>query len=89
MALTYVVVRGKPSNCTTDPLTKFDPLTVRVKVPPNASTGFGEMLEIDGTGLFTVRVSAAEAPPPGAELTTVIDRYPATATSDVGIAAFT
>jgi hypothetical protein len=45
------------------------------------------MLEIEGTGLLTAKVSADEVPPPGAALKTVIDRFPATAMSDAGIDA--
>jgi len=45
------------------------------------------MLETEGTGLVTARVSGDEPPPPGAALKTVIDRVPATAMSEAGIDA--
>ncbi len=87
VGLTNVVGRGEPLTCTTDPLINPDPLTVKVKLPPRASTGFGEMLEIEGTGLLTVNVTGAEVPPPGAGVNTVIDNKVPVARSDAGIAA--
>jgi hypothetical protein len=62
-------------------------LTVKVKLPPSAITNGGEMLEIDGTGLFTVNVADDEVPPPGAGVKTVIDNRAPVARSDAGIAA--
>src|SRR5262245_38811539 len=85
--LTNVVGRGLPLTCTTDPLTNPDPSTVKVKLPPKTSTGFGEMLEIEGTGLSTASVTAAEVPPPGAGLRTVMFRLAPVATSEDGICA--
>lgn len=73
--------------CTIDPLTYPDPLTVRVKLGPNTSAVAGEMLEIEGTGLLTVNVTADEVPPPGVGVKTVIDNKAPTARSDAGIAA--
>src|SRR5690242_339075 len=72
---------------TTEPATNPVPLTVRVKLPARARAGFGEMVEIEGTGLFTARARAEEAPPAGAALKTVTDSEPATAMSDAGIEA--
>jgi hypothetical protein len=71
-----VVGVGLPSNRTTDPRINPEPLTVSVKLPPaaTATTGFGEMLVIEGSGLLTVRVTAEEVPPPGVGLETVMDR---------------
>jgi len=62
-------------------------LTVKVKLPPKTSTGFGETLEIEGTGFRTASVRAADVPPPGAEFVTVIDRLAPVATSDDVICA--
>lgn len=42
----------------------------------------GEMLEMDGTGLLTVKESAADVPPPGAGVKTVMESVPAEAMSD-------
>jgi hypothetical protein len=81
------VGNGVPSNCTTEVPTKPVPVTLRVNELPVATTGFGEMLETDGTGLFTVSVNAPETPPPGAGLETVTDKYAPTATSEAEIVA--
>src|SRR5262249_11031710 len=68
--LTNVVARLEPLTRTVDPLTKFEPLTVRVKLPPPADVEDGEMLEILGTGLVTDRLTGAEVPPPVSRLVT-------------------
>ena len=64
------------------------PLTVKVKLPPSATTRLGEMLEIEGTGLVTVRMTAAEVPPPGEGVETVMDNKAPAARSDAGRLAF-
>ena len=63
------------------------PVRVRVKAALPAETLAGEMLESVGSGLVIVNVKAAEVPPPGAELTTVIEMLPAEAISLAEIAA--
>src|SRR5579871_3665115 len=50
---TKVVVRALPFHCTTFPLTKPDPLTVRVKAPLPAAAVFGLMPLVTGVGLLT------------------------------------
>jgi len=87
VALTKVVGRAEPFTCTTDELTNPDPLTVRVKLGPNTSAVDGEIFEIEGAGLLTVNVTAAEVPPPGVGVKTLIERRAATARSEAGIAA--
>ena len=87
MLLTKVVVRLEPLTWTTDPLTKFVPFTVRIKAGPPAKVVLGEMLVSEGGGLLTTSESTAEAPPPGAGFTTVMERVPAEAMSLAGIAA--
>jgi hypothetical protein len=57
------------------------PVSVRVKAALPAETLAGEMLEREGSGLVIVSVAAAEVPPPGAELATVIETLPDEATS--------
>jgi hypothetical protein len=87
---TKVVVRADPFHRTTEPLTKFVPLTVRVKAAPPAVAEVGEMLDTDGTGLgvaLTVNVCAFEVPPPGVGLNTVTVAVPVAAMSLAGIAA--
>ena len=89
MLLTKVVVRLEPFTWTTDPEMKLPPLRVNVNPPPPAMTLAGEILESDGAGfgLLTVRVSAADTPPPGAGFITVVERVPAEAMSLARIAA--
>src|SRR5947209_974262 len=72
-----------------DPLTKFVPVAVSVKPAPPAMTVPGEIAVSVGGAAVTVSVRAPDAPPPGVEFTTVIDKLPAPATSDAGIAAVT
>ena len=86
----YVVVRLDPFHCTTEPLMKLLPLTVRVKAEPPAVAEVGLMLVVVGTGLaaaLIVKVCALEAPPPGAGLNTVTEAVPAVAMSVAVIAA--
>src|SRR5205809_707882 len=85
--LTNVVTRAPLFHCTTDPLTKFVPFTVRVKAAAPAVALPGVSEPIVGTGLLMVNVSAPEVPPPGVGENTVTDAVPAVATSLAGIAA--
>ena len=85
--LLNVVVRLEPFTCTTEPGTKFEPFTVRVNAALPAVMVLGEMFESDGAGFVTATVSWPEVPPPGAALTTVMERLPAEAMSLAGIAA--
>ena len=87
MLLTKVVLRLDPLTWTTDPLTKFVPFTVRVKARPPAKVVLGEMLVSEGGGLLTTSANAAEAPPPGAGFSTVMESVPAEAISLAGMAA--
>jgi hypothetical protein len=83
--LTKAMLRLEPFTCITDPFTKFEPLTVNVKVPLPASTVAGDKLVSDGTGLLTVKVRDALAPPLGVEA--VMERDPAVARVLAGIVA--
>src|SRR5207249_8911989 len=85
--LTNVVTRAPLVHCTTDPLTKFVPFTVRVKAAAPAVALPGVSEPIVGTELLMVNVSAPEVPPPGVGENTVTDAVPAVATSLAGIAA--
>jgi hypothetical protein len=67
--------------------TKPVPFTVRVKATPPAVALVGEIVVIVGAGLFTVKVTAFDVPPPGAGLVTVTLRVPAVATSEAWTAA--
>lgn len=81
VALTNVVVLALPLKLTEAPLTKPVPFTVKVNAAPPTLALAGESEVIAGTGLFTVRLTAEEVPPPGAGLKTVIGKEPAVAIS--------
>ena len=87
MLLTKVVVKIKLFQCTFEPETKFDPLTVSVKPGPPAVALLGEIELIAGTGLLTVNVLGADVPPPGPGFVTVTWIVPAVAMSAAEIAA--
>ena len=87
--LANVVVRADPFQFTTEPKTKFEPFTVRVKAGPPAVALLGTIELIAGTRLLTVNVIALDVPPPGGALTTVTETVPALLISDEGTAAVT
>ena len=85
-----VVVRFAPFHRTTEPATKFVPVTVSVNAAEPVAVEVGVMLVNVGAGLLaalTVNVSAEEVPPPGVGLNTVTCAVPADATSAADIAA--
>ena len=86
VALTNVVVFATPLNFTTEVATKFVPLTVRVKAAPPVIALVGAIVVIAGAGLFTVKIEAPDAPPPGAGLVTTTGKVPAAAMSAAAIA---
>jgi hypothetical protein len=85
VALTNVVVRAVPFQFTAAPLTKFIPFTVKVSAPLPTTALEGDSDVIRGCGLLTVKVTAAEVPPPGAGLLTVTLTAPAVAMSAAAI----
>src|SRR5438034_7724023 len=85
--LTNVVTRAPLFHCTTDPLTKFVPFTVRVKAAAPAVALPGVSEPIVGTGLLMAIVSAAGVPPPGLGGDSVTDAVAAVATVAAGAAA--
>jgi hypothetical protein len=87
VGLTRVVGRAAPFHRTIDDATKPDPLTVSENPAPPALTLLGERPVTVGAGFRTGRFDAAEVPPPGAGVTTVITMVPAAMRSDAGIAA--
>ena len=91
VALTNVVVRALPFHRTTEPPTKFEPLTVSVKAALPAAAELGARLVATGTGLLVAevmeKVSAPDVPPPGVGLNTVTVALPAVAVSVAGMAA--
>lgn len=63
--LTKVVSRLELFQTTTEPETKFEPFTVRVKPAPPAAVLEGEREASVGAGLLMVKVRAVDSPPPG------------------------
>ena len=87
VALTKVVTRDTLLNFTADVVTKLVPFTVKVKAPEFTSFDVGDKVVIVGTGLFTLRPTALEVPPPGLGLTTVTEIDPAALRSELGMLA--
>src|SRR6266404_29508 len=87
VALTKVVVRAAPFQRTMEPLTKPLPFTRSVSGPVPAVAPVGVSPVSPGAGLLTVKVCAAEVPPPGVGVTTVTCGVPAAATSAAAMAA--
>jgi len=83
------VVRGDPSKLTTEDAVKPVPVTVIVKVEAPIAFELGEMSDVVGAGLFTVKVWALDVPPPGVVFVTVMLKVPAVVMSDDGIEAVT
>lgn len=87
VALTYVVVRLLPFHCTCDEAMNPLPLTVSENAADPAAVVAGAIEAIAGVGLLTLKIAAAELPPPGAGVVTVTDAVPAAARSAAVIAA--
>jgi hypothetical protein len=85
--LTKVVVKTELFQCTFEPETKCDPVTVSVKAGPSAVALLGEIELITGAGLLMVNVFAFDVPPPGPGFVTVTLIVPAVAMSAAEIAA--
>ena len=75
-----------PFHCTTDPVLKFVPSTVKVKATLPAANELGPRLVSVGTAL-TLKNTPFELPPPGGGLDTVTLAAPPMATSLPGMAA--
>jgi hypothetical protein len=84
---TNPVVRSLPFQRTTEPLTKFVPVMVRVNPPLPATAVDGLIVVIVGDGFVMVKVAMLDVPPPGAGLKTVTFAVPAVATSLAGMVA--
>src|SRR6266850_1860645 len=90
VAETYVVGRAAPFQRTTEPATKFVPVTVRVNPEAPAWTRFGLSPVVAGTGLLgalIVKVCGFDVPPPGAGLNAVTCAVPTVARSVAEITA--
>src|SRR2546421_318449 len=84
VAETYVVARSVPFQRTTELVTRFVPVTVRVKPGPPAVAEVGVRPVEVGTGLLAaviVNVWGLDVPPPGAGLKIVTCAVPAAAMS--------
>jgi len=79
--LMKLVVRALPFHCTTEPETKFVPVTVSVNAVPPGVALEGESKVAVGAELLMVKVRVPDVPPPGEGLTTVIETVPAVAMS--------
>lgn len=77
VALTKVVATGKPFQFTTDPATKFVPVTVTATSAEPARAVLGLIVDIVGNGLLIVNVALDEVPPPGAGFVTETVAVPA------------
>lgn len=82
-----MVVRFEPLSRTTEPVTNLVPVSVIVNCAEPTSFEFGEIVVRVGTGLFTVKVTALDVPPPGVGLKTVISNVPTAVISEAGIVA--
>ena len=87
MGPVYVVVKGTPFQVTTDPKTKYAPLTVSTMALLPTSDEAGFKLVIVGNGLLIVNASALEVPPPGGPVKTVTLALPRLAISVARIVA--
>jgi hypothetical protein len=85
--LTNAVDRAVPLKFTMEPVTKFDPFTVRVNPAAPATALVGLIDEIVGEGLNTVNSTEVEAPPPGSGLKTKTTPVPPLAMSLLRISA--
>ena len=75
---------GAPIQSTTEVLTKFAPVTVKVNGAEPALMLFGESALIVGTGFVTVvtlKFTEFDAPPPGVGFVTITAGVPEVATS--------
>src|SRR5207302_2342253 len=87
VALTNAVARLAPLTSTTELGMKLLPVRVSVNPGLPAETLEGEMLESEGTGLLTVRVTAEEVRPPGVWIETPMDRQTPAVKSDASMDA--
>src|SRR5437867_427806 len=82
-----VVGRATRFHRTTAPAAKFDPLTVSENALPPATALDGVSDVTAAGGLTTLKLTGADAPPPGAGLSTVTGIVPTFATSSGRIVA--
>lgn len=66
-----MVGREAPFHCTMEPLTKFMPVTVKVKSGPPTGTLGGDREMSAGRGTVILKLLVLDVPPPGVGLNTV------------------
>jgi hypothetical protein len=88
VALTNVVALALPLKLTTEVDRKFVPFTVNVNAPEPVVALVGDSVVIVGTGLFTLKFTEFDVPPPGVGLATVTGGVPAVTRSVARMAAF-
>ena len=87
--MTNVVDRGEPFQFTTEVEKKFIPFTVSVNAPEPAAVVLGSRVLASGAVAVTVKTSAAaDVPPPGLGLKTVIEKVPGVLRRPLDIVAF-
>jgi hypothetical protein len=79
--LLKVTVLALPLNVPVAPLTKFDPVMIKLKAAPPTVVLLGERDVSVAGGLFTWKFIGAEGPPPGAGLLMMTGKDPAVAMS--------
>ena len=87
VALPNVVVRAVPFQFTTEPLTKFVPVTVSVNADAPAAAVVGEIEVSVGAGLLMLKVCEDDVPPTGVGLNTVTEAVPDEVRSPIGTVA--
>jgi hypothetical protein len=87
VALTHKVASAEPFHTTVEEGTKPVPVRSSVCAADPATTLAGSTAAITGGGLLTAKLAAAELPPPGAGLNTVIAAVPPSARSVAGTVA--
>lgn len=83
------VIAGFAPKFTAAPVTKPAPFRVNVKAGPPLVAVAGDIDESVRVVFVTLKFTAAEVPPPGAEFVTVTGEVPTVAISEVRIAAVT
>lgn len=79
--LLKVTVRALPLNVPVAPLTKFEPVMIKLKATPPTVVLLGESDVSVAAGLLTWKFKGAEAPPPGPGLLMMTGKDPAVAMS--------
>jgi hypothetical protein len=85
--LMKTLAKAAPFHWTLEAGSKLKPYTVKAKLAPSAAAEAGLRAEMEGAGLAKVRAAGADAPPPGAGVTTVTPPSPGAVMSPAGTTA--